>query len=178
LPVNNEERISLIKSILEDESIAAEEDEVLHMLLKEQISKNSAAESETKLTTGQKAADGVARFAGSWGFIIVFFIVLLLWIVMNAFFLKLSFLHAKPFDPFPFILMNLILSCIAAIQAPIIMMSQNRQEEKDRERSKNDYKVNLKAEIIIEDIHQKLDAIIDKQEALIEQLSLMDKQAK
>lgn len=178
MPVNNQERIALIKSILEDESIAAEEDEVLHLLLKEQISKNSAAESETKLTLGQKAADGVARFAGSWGFIIVFFFVLLIWILLNAFFLKMSFLHAKPFDPYPFILMNLILSCIAAIQAPIIMMSQNRQEEKDRERSKNDYKVNLKAEIIIEDIHQKLDAIMDRQQALVDQLGALDKQSK
>ncbi len=167
-----DERISLIKSILDDETIAAEEDEVLHMLLKEQISRNSAAESETKLSLGQKAADGVARFAGSWGFIIVFFIILLFWIGANAVFLS------KPFDPYPFILMNLILSCIAAIQAPIIMMSQNRQEEKDRERSKNDYKVNLKAEIIVEDIHQKLDAIIEKQQALTEQLNLLDKHSK
>ncbi len=173
----NQERINLIKSILEDETIAAEEDEVLHLLLQEQISKNPAAESKTRLTAGQKAADGVARFAGSWGFIIVFFVVLLIWILLNAFFLK-SFLHTKPFDPYPFILMNLILSCIAAIQAPIIMMSQNRQEQKDRERSKNDYKVNLKAEIIVEDIHQKLDAIMERQQALVEQLAAFDKQPK
>ena len=177
MPIN-QERIELIKSILEDESIAEEEDEILHLLLQEQISKNPVAERETNLTAGQKAADGVARFAGSWGFIIAFFIVLLVWIFLNAFFLKASFLHTKPFDPYPFILMNLILSCIAAIQAPIIMMSQNRQEEKDRERSKNDYKVNLKAEIIVEDIHQKLDAIIEKQQALTEQLNLLDKHSK
>lgn len=173
----NEERINLIKSILEDESITAEEDEVLHMLLQEQVVKNINKVSEAKLTAGQKAADGVAKFAGSWGFIIVFFVILLIWIILNAFFLK-SFLHTTPFDPYPFILMNLILSCIAAIQAPIIMMSQNRQEEKDRDRAKNDYKVNLKAEIIIEDIHQKLDAIMEKQEALVDRLSAIDKQAK
>ena len=87
-------------------------------------------------------------------------------------------LLTKPFDPYPFILMNLILSCLAAIQAPVIMMSQNRQEEKDRLRAKNDYKVNLKAEIIIEDIHQKLDAIMTVQQSLIEQIGNPDKQAK
>lgn len=174
----NKERIDLIKALLEDESIAAEEDEALQLLLREQMSRNPVAEHEKKLTTGQKAADMVAKFAGSWGFIIVFFAVLLVWIVFNAVFLKMSFLHTKPFDPYPFILMNLILSCTAAIQAPIIMMSQNRQEEKDRERSKNDYKVNLKAEIIVEDIHQKLDAIMDKQLALIEQFAALDKASK
>jgi uncharacterized membrane protein len=173
----NQERMALIKSILDDETIAAEEDESLHRLLQEQMSKNPADAGDDALTIGQKAADAVARFAGSWGFIIVFFVVLLIWILLNAFFLQ-SFLHAKPFDPYPFILMNLILSCIAAIQAPIIMMSQNRQEQKDRQRAKNDYKVNLKAEIIIEDIHQKLDAIMDKQMELLTQLSATDKTQK
>ncbi|MEI6578642.1 MAG: DUF1003 domain-containing protein [Eubacteriales bacterium] len=166
----NEERISLIKSILDDESITAEEDEVLHMLLQERVAQDSAT--GEKSTLGQRAADKLAKGAGSWGFIIVFFIVLLIWITTNA------ILLTKPFDPYPFILMNLILSCLAAIQAPVIMMSQNRQEEKDRLRAKNDYKVNLKAEIIIEDIHQKLDAIMAVQQSLIEQISNTDKQAK
>ena len=166
----NEERISLIKSILEDESITAEEDEVLHMLLQERVAQDSAA--GEKNTFGQRAADKLAKGAGSWGFIIVFFIILLIWISMNA------VLLTKPFDPYPFILMNLILSCLAAIQAPVIMMSQNRQEEKDRLRAKNDYKVNLKAEIIIEDIHQKLDAIMEVQQSLIEQMNKTEKQAK
>jgi uncharacterized membrane protein len=166
----NEQRIELVKSILEDESIEAEEDEVLHLLLKEQVSQDSAA--GEKSTFGQRAADKLAKGAGSWGFIIVFFIVLMVWISINAVFLT------KPFDPYPFILMNLILSCLAAIQAPVIMMSQNRQEEKDRLRAKNDYKVNLKAEIIIEDIHQKLDAIMAVQQSLIEQMNNTDRQAK
>ena len=166
----NEQRIELVKSILEDESIEAEEDEVLHLLLKEQVSQDAAT--SDKSTFGQRAADKLAKGAGSWGFIIVFFIILLIWISTNA------VLLTKPFDPYPFILMNLILSCLAAIQAPVIMMSQNRQEEKDRLRAKNDYKVNLKAEIIIEDIHQKLDAIMEVQQSLIEQMNKTEKQAK
>ena len=164
----SEQRLELIKSILEDETIAAEEDEILHMLLQERISENSVSTHEEKLTFGQKAADGLAKFAGSWGFIIIFFMILTLWILLNALFLS------KPYDIYPFILLNLILSCLAAIQAPVIMMSQNRQEQKDRLRAKNDYKVNLKAEIIIEDIHQKLDAIIDSQLLIADRLDRLE----
>ena len=160
-----EQRAQLIKKILEDETIAAQEEELLHLLLHENVAKNADVEHDSNLTLGQRAADGVARFAGSWGFIIIFFLMLLLWIAVNTVFL------VKPFDPYPFILMNLVLSCIAAIQAPIIMMSQNRQEEKDRQRAKNDYKVNVKAEIIVEDIHEKLDAIFANQQLLMESLA-------
>lgn len=107
---------------------------------------------ENQLTIGQRAADKIAEFGGSWKFIIAFFVVLITWIGMNAW-----FLGQKPFDPYPFILLNLILSCLAAIQAPIIMMSQNRVEQKDRMRGENDYKVNLKAELEIKLLHEKLD---------------------
>lgn len=110
------------------------------------------------LTTGQRLSDKVARFGGSWTFIISFFIVLIVWIVFNS-----IAINKHPFDPYPFILMNLVLSCIAAIQAPIIMMSQNRQEEKDRQRAENDYMVNLKAEIQIRALHQKIDLLIQEQ---------------
>lgn len=168
MPIN-EQRIELIKLILEDNSIAAEEEEILHMLLKEHVSKDLISEHEGKLTMGQKAADGLAKFAGSWGFIIIFFSLLIVWIAVNV------MLLSKAFDPYPFILMNLILSCLAAIQAPIIMMSQNRQEEKDRMRAKNDFKVNLKAEIIIEDLHQKMDALIDQQKEFADKLGMMGK---
>lgn len=113
---------------------------------------------EDILTRGQRLSDKVARFGGSWGFIISFFIILLAWIVFN-----LRAPHADIFDPYPFILMNLVLSCIAAIQAPIIMMSQNRKEEKDRQRAENDYMVNLKAEIQIRALHQKLDLLMQEQ---------------
>jgi len=166
---NNEQRLELIKLILEDNTIAAEEEEILHLLLSEHVSKDIVSDKEGNLTPGQKAADGLAKFAGSWGFIIIFFFILMIWIVTNI------VLLSKPFDPYPFILMNLILSCLAAIQAPIIMMSQNRQEEKDRLRAKNDFKVNLKAEIIIEDLHQKVDALIEQQREFAEKLGMMEK---
>lgn len=117
-----------------------------------------------QITFGQRVADKVAEFGGSWTFIISFMFFLVLWICLNAFILL-----NKGFDPYPFILLNLILSCIAALQAPVIMMSQNRQEEKDRQRSKNDYMVNLKSELEIRMLHEKIDHLIMHQEqSLIE----------
>jgi uncharacterized membrane protein len=110
------------------------------------------------LSRGQEISDKVARFGGSWRFIILFGIILALWIVFNA-----VAMGAYKFDPYPFILMNLILSCIAALQAPIIMMSQNRQEEKDRMRSENDYMINLKAELQIRSLQQKMDLLLEEQ---------------
>ena len=110
------------------------------------------------LSAGQKVSDKVARFGGSWKFIIIFCLVLAAWIVFNA----VAMGYYK-FDPYPFILMNLILSSIAALQAPVIMMSQNRQEEKDRKNSENDYLINLKAEMQIRSMHQKMDLLLEKQ---------------
>jgi len=116
------------------------------------------------LTTGQRIADKVASFGGSWKFIILFGIFIFVWISINIFWL----VNLK-FDPYPFILLNLILSCLAALQAPVIMMSQNRQEEKDRDRSKKDYMINLKSEIEIRTLHEKLDHfIMDQQQELLE----------
>jgi uncharacterized membrane protein len=157
--------------ILEDDKDILVEEETLHQLLKEYISKDAIAEHESNVTFGQKAADNLAKFAGSWTFIIAFFIVLVLWIALNSFFLF------KPFDVFPFILLNLILSCLASIQAPVIMMSQNRQEQKDRMRAINDYKVNLKSEIIVEDIHIKLDNILENQSNLMKRMNELEKMA-
>ncbi len=115
-------------------------------------------------TLGQIVADKVAAFGGSWTFIIAFFIFISLWIGSNVFILT-----NKGFDPYPFILLNLILSCIAALQAPVIMMSQNRQEEKDRERAKKDYMINLKSELEIRMLDEKLDHLImHQQQELIE----------
>ena len=111
------------------------------------------------ITLGQRLADKVASFGGSWTFIISFGIFITIWILLNV-----IILQAKSFDPFPFILLNLILSCIAALQAPVIMMSQNRQEEKDRERSKKDYMINLKSELEIRILHEKIDHLILHQE--------------
>ena len=128
------------------------------------ISENPAGEKE-KYTLGQRAADAIAKFAGSWAFIFAFTGVLILWMLVN------TLLAAKAFDPYPFILLNLMLSCVAAIQAPLIMMSQNRQEDKDRRRAENDYKVNLKTEIMIEDLYDKVNAILARQTALEKQLT-------
>ena len=110
------------------------------------------------LTKGQKLSDSVALFGGSWKFIILFAIILAVWIFYNS-----TVANNIRFDPYPFILMNLILSCIAALQAPIIMMSQNRQEEKDRKRAENDYLINLKAEIEIRNLHQKINLLMEEQ---------------
>lgn len=110
------------------------------------------------LTKGQKISDKVASFGGSWMFIISFFIILFIWILFNTLTPK-----TFNFDPYPFILMNLILSCIAALQAPIIMMSQNRVEEKDRKRSENDYLINLKSELEIRALHDKIDLLLQEQ---------------
>jgi len=116
------------------------------------------------LTVGQRIADKVASFGGSWTFIISFGVFIFIWICINVFWIT-----NKSFDPYPFILLNLILSCLAALQAPVIMMSQNRQEEKDRERGKNDYMINLKSELEIRMLHEKLDhLILNQQQELLE----------
>jgi uncharacterized membrane protein len=119
------------------------------------LSENIEDEIEGKLTLGQKLADKIAMFGGSWTFIIFFFSFILVWMAINIYVLA-----TKPFDPFPFILLNLILSCLAAIQAPIIMMSQNRKEQKDRQRGEHDYKINLKAELEIKLLGEKIDHMI------------------
>jgi uncharacterized membrane protein len=119
------------------------------------LSKNINVSYTEELSIGARISDQVAKFGGSWKFIITFFVILAGWIILNS-----IALLQKNFDPYPFILMNLILSCVAAIQAPIIMMSQNRQEAKDRIRSDNDYKVNLKAEIEIRTLHEKIDHLL------------------
>jgi uncharacterized membrane protein len=119
------------------------------------LSKNINISYSEETSVGARISDKVAKFGGSWKFIITFFTILIVWIVINS-----IVLLSKVFDPYPFILLNLILSCIAAIQAPIIMMSQNRQEAKDRIRSENDYKVNLKSEIEIRTLHEKIDHLL------------------
>lgn len=123
------------------------------------ISDKLELEDARPLTPGQRVADRVASFGGSWTFILSFIGFLLVWIFINAYALA-----RKAFDPYPFILLNLILSCVAALQAPIIMMSQNRQEEKDRERAKKDYMINLKSELEIQILHEKLDHLIMHQQ--------------
>ena len=156
------ENRKLLKDVLDDIRQDMSDEEVLNLLADRKISVRP--ESEKKYTLGQRAADAIAKFAGSWAFIFSFTGALVLWMIVNI------IMASKAFDPYPFILLNLVLSCVAAIQAPLIMMSQNRQEEKDRRRAENDYKVNLKTEIMIEDLYDKVNAILAKQSALEKQL--------
>ncbi|MPM35533.1 hypothetical protein SDC9_82126 [bioreactor metagenome] len=165
----NDKSSDLIHLIIEnEEEKALESEEIIHLLLDRKLSENTSAQNKNEMSTGAKMADGIAKFVGSWTFILIFTGCLVFWIILNAIMLS------NAVDPYPFILLNLILSCIAAIQAPVIMMSQNRQEEKDRRRSLNDYKTNLKTEIIIEDLHQKIDTLIANQEAIIKKLGLSE----
>ena len=164
------ENRKLLKEVLRDIQKDMTDEEVLALLADSRVSVNPSEEKE-KYTLGQRAADAIAKFAGSWAFIFSFTGGLVLWMVVNA------LLAARAFDPYPFILLNLVLSCIAAIQAPLIMMSQNRQEEKDRRRAENDYKVNLKTEIMIEDLYDKVNAILAKQSALEKRLNAQNSEA-
>jgi uncharacterized membrane protein len=143
-------------------------EELIHILLSHTVSKNINRRNSEKLTFGERVADRIAKVAGSWSFILSFVVFLILWITGNV------LLLSGAFDPFPFILLNLFLSCVAALQAPVIMMSQNRQEEKDRIQAENDYKINLKAEIIIEDLHEKLDRLIANQEEIQSRLIALE----
>ena len=168
------ENRKLLQEILNEIRQDMTDEEVLNLLSDSKISVSPKKEKE-KYTLGQRAADTIAKFAGSWAFIFSFAGVLILWMVANV------ILATKAFDPYPFILLNLVLSCVAAIQAPLIMMSQNRQEEKDRHRAENDYKVNLKTEIMIEDLYDKVKAILAKQsqiEKLLTEKKTKDEETK
>jgi len=152
----------LVKQILEKGKTLKNsniDEELIHELISGKVSKNINNAHDENFTLGQRTADKIAAFGGSWTFIISFGVVLITWIIVNA-----VILRSKAFDPYPFVFLNLILSCLAAIQAPIIMMSQNRQSEKDRLTAANDYLVNLKSEIIVEDLHKKIDILMEKQE--------------
>jgi uncharacterized membrane protein len=124
----------------------------------ERLASNIEDEFAERRTFGERLSDGLATFGGSWGFLIGFFVLLVAWMALNV-----AMANKGPFDPYPFILLNLLLSCLAAVQAPIIMMSQRRQEAKDRLRSENDYRVNLKAELEIRHLHEKMDHLLTRQ---------------
>jgi len=156
-----------VKSLLEAErgELTALDNEVLESLRQQEIlSRNPEEELQAGLTTGQRAADRLAAFGGSWKFLILFVVVMALWIGVNS-----VVLIIRPFDPYPFIFLNLVLSCLAAIQAPVIMMSQVRQGTRDRLHARHDYQVNLKAELEIRHLHQKIDHLLSHQwERLVE----------
>lgn len=143
----------------EADDLARLKKEVTDSLLQQAtVTKDSDREFDAQATHGERVADKVATFGGSWTFITIFMVVLVIWMAVNT-----TLILTKPFDPYPYIFLNLVLSCLAAIQAPVIMMSQNRAEAKDRMRSENDYKVNLKAEIEIRSINEKIDKLISDQ---------------
>jgi uncharacterized membrane protein len=154
-------RKDYVKEVLEDEigELSALDQEVVASLEQHEIlSADISSQFERKLTFGERLSDHIAEFGGSWKFLISFGAVLVIWIAING-----VILATRAFDPYPFILLNLILSCLAAVQAPIIMMSQNRAEARDRLRADNDYKVNLKAELEIRHLHEKLDHLLRRQ---------------
>ncbi|URZ16567.1 DUF1003 domain-containing protein [Clostridium felsineum] len=160
----------ITKKILENKAEFSDiEEDLIHELIQGKVSKDANVIDESRLSVGDKMADKISAFVGSWPFILTAVGLIIVWIIINVSYI------IKPFDPYPFILLNLFLSCIAAIQAPIIMMSQNREEAKDRIKARNDYKVNLKSEIIIEDLHLKMDEIIKSQKFIMGKIDEMEK---
>ncbi|MBR3362888.1 MAG: DUF1003 domain-containing protein [Bacilli bacterium] len=151
----------LVKKLVREEIGEEEREQLLDMLIDNPIAVDVDKQEKENLTFGDKLADKVSAIAGSWPFIFVFILFLILWMVINVKFLD-------NVDPYPFILLNLVLSCIAAIQAPIIMMSQNREAKKDSLRNQNDYITDLKSELILEELHDKLEEILENQEKIME----------
>ena len=161
----NEKSVSkkeIVKKLLKREIDSQTEDELLEMLIDKPISIDIDKEENQNLTFGDKVADKVAEIAGSWPFIICFSLFLMGWVIFNG-----VLLMDSAIDPYPFILLNLVLSCIAALQAPIIMMSQKRQAKKDSLRNQNDYQVDLKSELILEDLHDDIRKLINNQNKII-----------
>ncbi len=166
---NRRTKSEIVKMLLNSNIDAKDEEELLNLLVDQPISIDVDKEQDSKKTFGDIVADKLSEIAGSWTFIICFTLFLLSWIIINGIVLK-----EKAFDEYPFILLNLLLSCIAALQAPIIMMSQNRQAKKDSMRHQNDYRVDLKSELILEELHDKIDAILIKQEQLEKTLNNLE----
>ena len=157
----------IVKMLLRNNELEEnDEEELLNLLIDQPISIDIDKQEEAKMTRGDRIADKVSEIAGSWGFILGFSTFLIFWIILNAFVLR----GDRQIDAYPFILLNLLLSCLAALQAPIIMMSQNRQAAKDSLRNQNDYRTDLKSELILEDLHDKMDEILKNQRKILKQI--------
>lgn len=156
-----DEKMDLVRVLVDNVAEDFSEEDILHMMLEKKISVDLERSLHAATTIGQRTADRIARFAGSWGFIFSFTALLLFWMFGN------NLMKDNAFDAYPYILLNLVLSCVAAVQAPLIMMSQNRREERDREQAENAYKVNLKSEFILEDLHKKMDRILENQARIL-----------
>lgn len=157
----------IVKMLLKNNEIdEKDEEELINLLINQPISIDIDKQEEAKMTFGDRVADKVSEIAGSWGFILGFSLFLMLWVILNALILS----SGNQIDPYPFILLNLLLSCIAALQAPIIMMSQNRQAAKDSLRNQNDYRTDLKSEIILEILHEKMELILKNQRKILKMM--------
>lgn len=155
----------IVKMLLKNNIDGVDQEELLDMLIDKPIAVDVEKQEASTLTFGDRLADKLSEVAGSWPFIICFLAFLVFWIILNAYILT------KPVDQYPFILLNLLLSCLAAIQAPIIMMSQNRQAEKDSLRNQNDYQTDLKSELILEDLHDKIELLIKNQNIIMKYIN-------
>ena len=164
----NENQEKINKEIEEEKRYIAVEKNISKRIMSKEV--NIEDRIEDSITFGERVSDNVAKFGGSWKFIISFGVMMLIWILLNTILLR-----RPSFDPYPFILLNLVLSCLASIQAPIIMMSHNRQEYKDRKRSENDYKVNIKAEEEIKLLHEKIDHLLNEQINIREEINKINK---
>ena len=155
----------LVKRLLKQEINIEDEDDLIEMLIDKPIAIDVDKQEDKTLTTGEKLADKLSEFAGSWRFIIGFSIFIIIWIIINGMIMK------KASDPYPFVLRNLVLSCLASLQAPIIMMSQNRQAKKDSIRNQNDYQVDLKSELILEHLNEQIRECLKNQRLIIKLLN-------
>ena len=168
---NKKTKKEIVKMLLKSHELdSKDEEELLDLLIDQPISIDVDKQEELKMTFGDKVADKVSEIAGSWGFIIGFSSFLVFWIILNVYILK----GDSKVDPYPFILLNLLLSCLAALQAPIIMMSQNRQAAKDSLRNQNDYRTDLKSELILEELHDKIEIIIKQQYKILNRIEKLE----
>lgn len=166
-----QKKIEMLKKILNIPHVLDQDKNIADILTKETISKDINKIHNKSLSLGEKIADNFSDFAGSWKFIIGFVTIIFAWLIINSIFFK-------SFDPYPFILLNLVLSCVAALQAPVIMMSQNRQEKKDRMLASNEYQLNIKSELMIEELNNKINRMIENQELLQNALDDIQKKIK
>lgn len=165
--MSKKEKRKIVQMILNQNLEKQDKEDIIDMLADSSIAIDVDKEEERNLTFGEKMADKISEIAGSWTFIFISVVFLITWMLINTIFLK-----ENKIDPYPYILLNLILSCISALQAPIIMMSQNRASKKDSLRNQNDYKIDLKSELLLEDLHHKVEILINNQNRL---LNILDK---
>lgn len=165
--MSKKEKRKIVQMILNQNLEKQDKEDIIDMLADSSIAIDVDKEEQRKLTFGEKMADKISEIAGSWTFIFISVVFLIMWMLINTIFLK-----ENKIDPYPYILLNLILSCISALQAPIIMMSQNRASKKDSLRNQNDYKIDLKSELLLEDLHHKVEILINNQNRL---LNILDK---